>query len=108
MKTTKMNYTTEPAKRITLETEHNMDVYKDVFLRLFNLAREYPKTIFAVENNSGWDIMITVPVSRCAFTTDWLSDYGKVTDVEDVLVFRAEIPEYDYHTYEDCVLVMSD
>lgn len=73
-----------------------LDKYKDVWLILCNNAREYPKDIYRVSNNSSSTIYIlTNPDSSIDFKS-WLSQFSEdITENQDKVAVVIDV-ECDY------------
>lgn len=81
--------------------------YKDALLTIFNNVREDGR-LYKVSNDSTDCIYITCDPVEVGSVSDWVAQWGEVVEVQDVLVFRAEEPIWDYEKYADALIIWED
>lgn len=79
----KASYTKVLVKRLTVKMPSKVEDYALVFLKMFNLSREYPETFIEVENNSGNEVFITCPTNSVDTVKDWC-ECNRDTEVVDI------------------------
>lgn len=78
--------------------------YAKNFLAIFNNVREYPNAMVKVENYYDNRISVWCYDDYKAETTEFLEQFGKITDTEKVLLIEADY-EYDFEKYDDALIV---
>lgn len=93
----------ETAKEICVEVK-GIEEYKETFLIIFNNVRNDCRLI-CVENDSGNNIYVTATLEQADAAQEWLSGFGEIKHVRDVLVMRAEEPEYNLDKFDDVKII---
>lgn len=106
MRSHKITVWEEPAKQVAVRVE-GIEKYKEAFLCIFNNVRE-DRRLYTVTNNSGSTIYIACDPEEVDAVTEWVSQWGEIEDVADVLILKAETPPFDYNKYEDAHIVWED
>lgn len=100
----RLNAWTEPAKEITVDLDGDTEKYAQSFLAIFNNVKEFPELIRVT---NGYDNQVYVVCAPDAEeeAREWLSHFGEIKMVDDILLFRVEEPEYDYDKYGDAAII---
>lgn len=61
---------------LTIDVQGDVNYYSNIFLIIYNNAREYPNTILKVENDRSNKISIVVPIEREQSSYDWLDGWN--------------------------------
>lgn len=91
------------AKTIAVKVDHD---YPQALTAIFNNCRDR-RDILKVSNNPANTIFVTVKTNIVDFAKEWLSQFGTVKNVYDVLVALIDTDdlfEYDYDKYADFII----
>lgn len=83
-----------------------IEEYAKNFLAIFNNVREYPNAMVKVENYYDNRISVWCYDDFKAETTEFLEQFGEITDTEKVLLIEADY-EYNFDKYEEAIIFNS-
>ena len=105
MKPTKVNMYKLEGYAVTVEIEGDLKEYADSFLHIFNNVRENRELLKVKNYSNSNDVTVYCePDAKCKLV-QYLNAFGKVKNVEKIMVYQVEEPDYDIDNYIDAVIV---
>ena len=96
---------TFPAYRLTVKMEGDLQTYAMNFLSIFNNVKTNPE-LYQITNDYKDNVYVVCEKSLVEATKRFLSQYGEITDIEEVLCASIEDDiEYDWDKYGDLVIL---
>lgn len=96
----KYSHEKERATMFTLRIDKPVQEYALNFLHIINNAREYPNMIYEVKNNSGNDIYVTCRTSDKESIKEYLEQFGKIVNEEEVNRFIISV-DFDKQGWDE-------
>lgn len=96
----KFDYEKEKAIMFTLDIKGGLQEYALSFLHIVNNAREYPNTIYKVQNTSSNVVHVTCPVKKRDEVKSYLLNFGEMlyeTEVNRINI----IPEFGSKEFDE-------
>ena len=104
MKQLKMNVNQFEGLAVTVTVKGGIDEYAKSFLHIYNNVRE-SRELFKVENHYNNDVTVYCEEKTKDVLVKYLKNFGEIKEIEKVLMYQLEEPDYDYDKYEDVVVV---
>lgn len=105
MKQIKVNVHEAEGCAVTVEVDGDLKEYADSFLHIFNNVRESRELLRVKNYNNSNDVTVYCELDAKDKLVQYLKAFGKIKNVEKVMVFQVEEPDYDIDEYIDSVIV---
>lgn len=90
----------QKAIRFTLNIKGDVQEYALSLLHIINNAREYPNTIYKVENTPSNRVYVTCNPSRKESVRDYLKNFGEMEYEDEINWFVVKL-DTDYYGYKE-------
>ena len=91
----KFTHEKQKAVRFTLNIEGDVQKYALSLLHIINNAREYPSSIYKVENTPSNSVYVTANPDASEAVRDYIENFGEV-EYTDIINWFVISCEYDY------------
>lgn len=104
--TIKLDAWYEEAKQVVVNVK-GLENYKDALLAIINTVRVNPE-LYQVTNDSGNSIYVTCETESVEETKQFLEQFGEITEVNNVVVYKVEEPYYSIGAnYDDSIVILN-